>query len=177
MSLLRDFCRAKRDAGDGDATRRSCQAGHARAGEGHAALVQNILDPGRYKMYASLSATLSDGSEVETGVRDKSFSAPRDGLGAIVHRYRGPKLSDDPDEQIRLLQETYHVSYTDVVDHVNQMLGRDPELHRPPRLSWDNLIKALAKSGIDVNEDELIRAPLVRDLSDEVSAEIRADIS
>jgi len=53
------------------------------------------------------------------------------------------------------------------------MLGRDPELHRPPRLSWGNLIKALAEHGIQVTEDELINAPLTIDLHPEVQAELK----
>lgn len=124
-------------------------------------------------MYASLSAVLSDGSAIARGVRDMGFSAPRDGLGAIVHGYRGPKLSDDSKEQTRLLMETYHVSYDDVVDHVNQMLGRDPELHRPPRLSWGDLLKALESGGIQVTEEDLLNVPLELDLSADVKEEIQ----
>jgi hypothetical protein len=138
-------------------------------------IVQNILDRSRYQMYASLAVNLSDGRRVATGVRDLGFSGPRDGFGAIVHRYRGPLLSDDPDEHQRLLDETYHVSLPDVEDSINQMLGRDPELHRPPRLAWSGLIAALAAVGISVTEDELIATPLTLELSDEVKAEIAVE--
>ena len=31
---------------------------------------------------------------------------------------------------------------------VDQMLGRDPEQHRPPRISWETLIDRLAEAGI-----------------------------
>jgi hypothetical protein len=136
-------------------------------------VVDNILDPTRYKMFASLSAILSDGRDVSSGVRDMGFSAQNAGISAIAHRYRGPKLSEDPDEHERLLRETYHVSYDDIVDHINQMLGRDPELHKPPRLAWGNLIKALQRAGVHVTEDQLLDTPLELDLSDEVKTEIR----
>ena len=136
-------------------------------------VVDNILDPTRYRMFATLSAALSDGRQVSSGVRDMGFSAQKDGIAAIMHRYQGPKLSADPDEHERLLRETYHVSYTDVVDHINQMLGRDPELHKPPRLAWSNLITAVENAGARTTEAQLIDAPLELDLADEVKTEIR----
>jgi hypothetical protein len=136
-------------------------------------VVQNITDPSRYQMYASLAAKLSDGRRVSTGVRDLGFSGPRDGYGAIVHRYRGPQLSQDPDEHQRLLDRTYHVGLSDLEDAINQMLGRDPKLHRPPRLSWEKLLSALAAEGLEVTEANLIAAPLTLELSDAVKAEIR----
>lgn len=51
-------------------------------------------------------------------------------------------------------------------DMINIGLGRDPELHRPPRLSWDGLIFALAEVGIDVTEDELITTPLIVEIDE-----------
>ena len=48
------------------------------------------------------------------------------------------------------------------------MLGRDPKLHRPPRLAWGGLIDALVGTGIVVTEQELIDAPLTIELSAEV---------
>ena len=139
----------------------------------HPAVMQNLLDPGRYQMYGTLTAVLSDGAEVPTGVRDFGFSGPKAGLGAIVHRYQGPKLIDDPDEQNRLLRETYHVGRSDIIDSVNRMLGRDPGLHHHPYLAWGNLVTALAQVGVVVDERELIDTPLDLALSDEVRVEIR----
>jgi hypothetical protein len=55
-----------------------------------------------------------------------------------------------------------------VQDAINQMLGRDPEQHRPPRLSWQGLLAALAGEGIQATEQDLIDTPLRLDLSDEV---------
>jgi hypothetical protein len=138
-----------------------------------AEIVQNLLDPGRYQMYGALTAILSDGARIATEVRDFGFSGPKDGLGAIAHRYQGPKLSEDPEEQTRLLRETYHVGYTDVVDSVNRMLGRDPDVDPRPRLAWGNLIKALATADVNVSEQQLIDLPLDLALSDEVKTEIR----
>jgi hypothetical protein len=100
------------------------------------------------------------------------IAGPRRGLAAITHRYRGPKLSDDPDEEEEILQRTYRKQPSDIEDSINQMLGRDPELHRPPRLAWDNLIAALAEAGILASEDELIATALEMVLEPEVQREL-----
>lgn len=60
----------------------------------------------------------------------------------------------------------------DIEDGINQMLGRDPELHHPPRLAWHNLISALSGAGINVAERDLIAVPLIVELSLEVQAEL-----
>ncbi len=52
------------------------------------------------------------------------------------------------------------------------MLGRDPKLHRPPRLAWGGLIDALVGAGIVVSEQELIDTPLTIELSPEASGHI-----
>jgi hypothetical protein len=54
------------------------------------------------------------------------------------------------------------------------MLGRDPDLHRPPRLSWTNLITTLTVHGIQVTEQDLINAPLTVELRPEVRAELES---
>ena len=59
----------------------------------------------------------------------------------------------------------------DIEESINQMLGRDPKLHRPPRLAWGGLIDALVGTGIVVTEQELIDAPLTIELSAEVKAQ------
>ena len=70
----------------------------------------------------------------------------------------------------------HRVDVHDIEDSINQMLGRDLELHQPPRLSWQNLIVALHQVGIEVTEPELILAPLTIELTPEVQAELdRAD--
>ncbi|MCW3018571.1 MAG: hypothetical protein JWN10_879 [Solirubrobacterales bacterium] len=67
-----------------------------------------------------------------------------------------------------------HEARSDIEDRVNQMLGRDPRLHRPPRLSWDGLIAALGSAGIDVTEEQLIETPMTVELDSEVEAALDA---
>lgn len=131
-------------------------------------------DAGRYQMWASLAAELSDGRRVATGARDFAWSGPRHGVGAIYHRYRGPTLSENADEQDHILEETYHVGMADVEDAVNQALGRDPGQHRPPRLSWGGLLAVLADEGIEATEEQLIAVPMRLELSTRVKAEVGA---
>jgi hypothetical protein len=67
-----------------------------------------------------------------------------------------------------------HVSMCDIEEGINRMLGRDPTLHRPPRLAWQQLIAALAANEIHVGEDELIEIPLTVELDQEVTATLEA---
>ena len=60
-------------------------------------VIEHVQDPLMYTLYVRLAANLSDGRQVSTGVRDFSFGGPCHGVAAIHHRYRGPKLSDDPE--------------------------------------------------------------------------------
>jgi hypothetical protein len=124
----------------------------------------SILDPTKYAMRVRLGAVLDDGREISGGGSVSARS--RQGIGAIWYRYRGPQLHEDPQEHERLLRDTYRVGLLDIQDAVNQMLGRDPDQHRPPRLSWDGLLTALAAVGIMTTEQELIDAPLRLVLSD-----------
>jgi hypothetical protein len=52
------------------------------------------------------------------------------------------------------------------------LLGRDPEQHPPPRLSWDLLIELLDRHGITMTEEGLIATPFVFEFSDELLAEL-----
>jgi hypothetical protein len=61
-----------------------------------------------------------------------AFSGQRRGIAAIWHRYKGPPLPEDEKEQ-RAALERYHVGLADIESAIDQMLGRDPEQHRPPR--------------------------------------------
>lgn len=130
-------------------------------------------DKHSYGMTVTLTADLDDGRRVTAG--GFGFGGPRTGVAAIWHRYRGPQLSENPEEQWRLLNETYRVGLPDIEDAINQMLGRDPDQHRPPRLSWGHLIDALAAVGVSMTEEELIALPLDINLSDQVKAEIARD--
>jgi hypothetical protein len=57
-----------------------------------------------------------------------------------------------------------------VEDAINQLLGRDPEMLRPPRLSWGPLIELLAEHGKVVTEEELIARPFLFEFSAEALA-------
>ncbi len=89
---------------------------------------------------------------------------PSRGIAAITKRYAGPPLPEDPDA-CRHVLDAYRVQRHDVEDAINQLLGRDPEMHRPPRLSWDPLIELLAEHGKVVSEEELIAMPFVFEFS------------
>jgi len=123
----------------------------------------------RLELRVSLSAEDGTGRRID-GEGSFGIGFPRTGLAAIAHRYRGPKLSDDPDEQTAILQRTYRAGPHDIEDHINQMLGRDPEQHRPPKLAWGGLIAALAANGIHVSEKELIESALTMELDRDVTA-------
>lgn len=84
----------------------------------------------------------------------------RRGIGAIWKRYDGPPLPDDPEAQRRAL-DSYRVRRYDLQDAINQLLGRDPEQHRPPRLAWDALMRVLHEDGTDLGEEELIADPVL----------------
>lgn len=129
-------------------------------------------DPESFHLNVRLSALTDSGERVSSPQDDFGIGGPRRGVGAIWHRYRGPKLSEDPEEETELLNQTYRVGLSDIEDAINQMLGRDPEQHRPPRLSWGKLIDALASAGTAVTEQQLINAPLSVELSPRVKSEL-----
>jgi hypothetical protein len=129
-------------------------------------------DPARYYVNVRLSALTESGERVSSPHADFGIGGSRRGVGAIWHRYRGPTLSDDPAEETERLDQTYRVGLSDIEDAINQMLGRDPEQHRPPRLSWRQLIDALASAGVPVTEQDLIDAPLTVELSPPVKADL-----
>lgn len=124
------------------------------------------------RLSVSLSADLCNGRRIETGRRNFGIGGPRRGVGAIWHRYHGPPLAEDAEEQGELLNQTYRVGRCDVQDAVNEMLGRDPMLHRPPRLAWGYLIAALAGVGTNVSEQALIEVPLVMEFASRVESEL-----
>jgi hypothetical protein len=130
-------------------------------------------DDNGIELVASMSAEDTTGHRVHAS-GGFVMSGPRRGLAAIAHRYRGPQLSADPLEHEEILARTYRMQPSDIEDRVNQMLGRDPELHRPPRLAWDRLIEALAAEGVRITEHELIETPLTMELDPEVTAALEA---
>ncbi|MEO9121131.1 MAG: hypothetical protein ABI355_18865 [Solirubrobacteraceae bacterium] len=99
----------------------------------------------------------------------------RRGPSAIWKRYAGPPaLPEDPVERDRLMDH-YRLSYHDIEDAVNQMLGRDPEQHRPPRLSWQPLLDLLSEHSFQHSERELIAMPFRCELSPAVQAELAGE--
>ena len=107
---------------------------------------------------ATLFAVSADGNRITATPARMGAAGPSRGIAAITKRYAGPPLPEDPDARQRVL-DAYRVQRHDVEDAMNQLLGRDPEMHRPPRLSWSPLIDLLAEHGKVVTEAELIAMP------------------
>lgn len=133
-------------------------------------LLEESDDSDRLELNVSLSAEDTTGRCTD-GDGCFGLGSPRTGSAAIWYRDHGPPLPEDPEEEEEALKN-YRVGRADIEDGINQMLGRDPEQHRPPRLAWGGLIAALARDGIQVSEEELIDAPLTLVLDSEVEAEL-----
>jgi hypothetical protein len=125
--------------------------------------------PSHLSLQVSLSVEDRDGRRIPSKGTDFGMSGPRRG---IWHRWHGPQLPANPEEADRIVLHEHRVDLKDIQDGINQMLGRDPDLHHPPRLAWHNLISALSDKGISVTEQDLIAVPLVVELSYEVQAEL-----
>jgi len=123
-----------------------------------------MISSSEWQAEATLFAVSTDDRRLLMTRATMSAGGQRRGIGAIWRRHSGPPLPTDCDERQRVL-DTYRVQRRDVEDAVNQLLGRDPEMHRPPRLSWDPLIELLGDNGTVVTEDELIAMPFVFEFS------------
>lgn len=131
--------------------------------------------PDSLSLSVSLSAALSDARVIAGGPgRDLGLGGPRRG---IWHRWHGPALPDDPADAKRIALREHRVDIHDIEDGINQMLGRDPTLHRPPRLSWSRLIDALTATGLHVSEQTMIDTPLTVELMPDVESELGRDLS
>jgi hypothetical protein len=131
---------------------------------------RNLVDDGagRLALTARLFAETQSGERLICDRLAMGIGMPRCGAGAIYKRYVGPPaLPSDPEEQ-RVFLNAYRVRRQDVADAVDQMLGRDPDQHRPPRLSWTTLMELLSANGLQLSEDELIALPFELELADEV---------
>lgn len=121
-----------------------------------------VIDVGitseKWSADAILFAVGVDGSRITMPHASMGAAGPSRGIGAITKRYAGPPLPEDPDARERAL-DAYRVQRYDVEDAMNGMLGRDPEMHHPPRLSWEPLIELLAEHGKVVSDQELIAMP------------------
>jgi len=120
-------------------------------------------------LWVYLSVEDFAGRRIRSSGPDFGISGPRRG---VWHRWHGPPLPDAHTEATRLALVEHCVDVDDIKDGINQMLGRDPSLHRPPRLSWEKLIRSLHNDGVEVAERELIAAPLTIELAPEVQAEL-----
>jgi hypothetical protein len=119
-----------------------------------------ITSRAEWSAEATLFAVSADGSRITATHASMGAAGPSRGIAAITKRYAGPPLPEDPDARRRVL-DAYRVQRHDVEDAMNQLLGRDPEMHRAPRLSWGPLIELLAEHGKVVAEEELIAMPFV----------------
>ena len=126
----------------------------------------------RLAVVARLFAVLASGERLVASRFAMGIGLRRRGSSAIWKRYVGPPaLPADPDERERFFDE-YRVRQRDIEDAVNQMLGRDPEQHRPPRLSWQTLIERLGQHGLELSEDQLIALPFCCELSARLQAQL-----
>jgi hypothetical protein len=107
---------------------------------------------------ATLFAVSANGVRIEVPHASMGAAGPSLGIAAITKRYQGAPLPEETDARQRVL-DAYRVQRYDVEDAMNGMLGRDPEMHRPPRLSWNHLIELLAEHGTVVSEEQLIAMP------------------
>lgn len=124
------------------------------------AVVHVEITSRKWSAEATLFAVSADGSRIAVPHASMGAAGPSRGIAAITKRYAGPPLPENPDARQRVL-DAYRVQRDDVEDAMNQLLGRDPEMHRPPRLSWGHLIELLAEHGTVVTEEELIAMPFM----------------
>jgi hypothetical protein len=132
------------------------------------AVVDVAIGRDEWSAEATLFAVSTDGRRI-TATPSMGAGGQRRGIAAITKRYKGPPLSESPVARRRVL-DAYHVQRHDVEDAMNQMLGRDPEMHRPPRLSWGPLIELLAEHGRVASDEELIAMPFLFEFSAEALA-------
>jgi hypothetical protein len=134
-------------------------------------LAANLRSPENLRLQVALSVEDTAGQLTSSDRVDFGLGLQRRGVSAIYHRYHGPPIPAGCDE-VEFLQRNYRVGPADIEDAINQMLGRDPDQHRPPRLAWGNLIAALTAAGLTVSEADLIAAPLAVVLTPEVEADL-----
>jgi hypothetical protein len=115
------------------------------------------LTPDKLHVSVRLTALTADGASVTSDRDDFGITLPRH----APRRRRSRSTARATEKLTR-----------DIEEAVDQMLGRDPMLHRPPRLAWGGLIDALAGAGIVVSEQQMIDAPLTIELSPAARAQI-----
>ena len=130
------------------------------------ATVEVAITNQQWSAEATLFAVGVDGTRISMPHASMGAAGPSRGRGAITKRYQGPPLPDDPDAFEDALG-AYRVQRYDVEDALNGMLGRDPEMHHPPRLSWEPLIELLAEHGTAVTDEQLVAMPFQYEFSAE----------
>lgn len=130
--------------------------------------------PDRLNIEACLFAQTATGQRLTVPQTSMGVGLWRRGISAIWKQYAGPALPEDPEAHEQALAN-YRVQRHDVEDAINQLLGRDPEQHRPPRLSWEPLIRLLARIGITVTENELIAMPFRFEFTEALLAELAGE--
>ena len=133
------------------------------------AIVHVVVTSDKWSADAALFAVSADGRRITVTPAHMGAAGPSCGAGAITKRYTGPPLPEEADARQRVL-DAYRVQHQDVEDAINGMPGRDPEMHRPPRLSWGFLIDLLDERGKVASEDELVTMPFVFEFSAEALA-------
>jgi hypothetical protein len=131
----------------------------------------SLLSPRRLYLSVGLAADISDGRRIATSGRDFSLSTEMVEVETIRHGdHVRPIGSPSPDTSTSGLDPTCRVRLKEILDAMDTMLGRNPDMHRPPRLAWGNLIIALDKNGVQATEPMVIAAPFVVDLRPELRA-------
>jgi hypothetical protein len=96
-------------------------------------LVVNQPGDDRLNVFVSLSAQTTDGRRISRGQHDFGMGGGRHGIDGVWHRYHGPRPDGADEEALHdYIDRHHHVGPADLEDGVNQMLGRDPELHHHP---------------------------------------------
>jgi hypothetical protein len=132
-------------------------------------------DPERLQVTARLFAETAAGERLVAERDSMGIGLWRNARSAIWKRYVGPPpLPEDPVIHEKFLDE-YRLRRRDIEDAVNQLLGRDPEQHRPPRLSWGLLVELLDRHGLQLTEDALIGLPFSFEFSAELVAQLAPD--
>jgi hypothetical protein len=135
------------------------------------------FDEREYDDYLDVQVSLAAEDDLGRRIEGGGFGVGGPRKHAPWWGYAGPIPPERP-LPLRLLEELHwaisarrhRVGQVDIERAIDGMLGRDPQLHRPPRLAWHGLVDALADAGIDVTEDELIVLPLTVELDAELEA-------
>lgn len=138
------------------------------------AIVDVAITSKQWSAEATLFAVGVDGTRIGMSRASMGAAGPSRGSGAITKRYAGPPLPENPAAFEHALV-AYRVQRYDVEDALNGMLGRDPEMHHPPRLSWEPLIELLAEHGTSVTDEDLIAMPFRFEFSAEALAALEQE--